>query len=388
MPRRQGSARAGRARRLNGRNRIARLGLALLVAGLCQQAGLAQESLAERSERVESMPPNEKQQLQRRLDRFEGLDPAEQNRLRQLNEDLEQAPDAPRLREVMQRYYEWLKTLTPYQRIELNQLPAEKRIERIKSLMQFQALRPPTPQETRRAEVIKKVLEQQAKKLRGELQEQDVGVLFDWLAEVSERRAPRFLERLPEPMNKNFEQQLETVKDPQRRRLLFTWLWMQWQATHPDQLPPLSDKDLAALRSRLSPAAREKLASKPAPEQWRIIGVWTSLLPQGKSPPRRADELFSEETERKLAMFFEHVLTNEEKDRLLAMPSDKMLRELWQEYTRAQVSKAPQRPAGQAGPGQGKRAGQRGKAGKGAQNPMSASGAKKTPEPQPSKQND
>ena len=29
------------------RNRIARLGLALLVAGLCQPAGLAQESLAE-----------------------------------------------------------------------------------------------------------------------------------------------------------------------------------------------------------------------------------------------------------------------------------------------------------------------------------------------------
>lgn len=367
-------------------NNLARLGLALLVAGLCQTPGLAQETLAERRERVENMAPNEKQQIQRRLNRFQGLDLSEQNRLRQLNEDLEQAPDAPRLRQVMQRYYEWLKTLTPYQRIELSQLPPEKRIERIKSLMQFQALRPPTPQETRRAEAIKKAVEQQAKKFEGELQAQDVAALFDWLAEVSERSAPRFLEHLPEPLSEAFGQQLENVKDPQRRRLIFVWLWMQWQKANPDKLPPLGNKDLAALRNKFSAATQERLASKPPPEQWRIIGDWISLLPQERLAQRRADELITEETERKLAMFFEHVLTDEEKDRLLAMPSDKMFRELWQEYIRAQVSKAPQRPAGQAGPGLGRRAGPRGKAGKGAEpSTPPTSGAKKTPAAQPAK---
>jgi len=362
------------------RNSLACLALAWLALGPCQRAGLAQESLAERRARVENMQADEKRQLQRRLSRFEGLDRAEQNRLRQLNDDLEQAPDGPRLREVMRRYYEWLTTLTPYQRIELSQLPPEKRIERIKKLLQSPTYRQPIP----RAEAIQKAVRQQARKFQGELRGQDIGALFDWLVEVSRRSAPRFLERLPEPLAKSFEQQLESAKDPQRRRLVFTLVWMRWQEANPDQLPPLSDGDLAGLRDRLSPATRERLASKPVPQQWRSISDWISFLSQERPAPP-TDQLISAETERELAMFFEHVLNDEEKQRLLNLPSDQMFRQLWQEYTRAQVSKASQRPAGQSGPGQGKRAWQRGKAGRGGQNPAPGSGPQKTPAPQPAK---
>ncbi len=350
--------------------------LALLLVGLGPRPGMGQESLAERRTRVEGLSLAEKEQLLRRQDRFAGLDPAEQNHLRQLNRDLQQDPNAPRLREVMRRYYDWLKTLTPYQRIELSQLSPEKRIERIKKLMQEQSSRPPRLQETRRVEAIKRAVQQQAKKLGEQLESQDIVGLFEWIAEVSERESSRFLENLPDSRSKALRQQLENVRDPQRRRLIFAWLWMQWQSANPGKLPPLNHEDLAALRRKLSRATRERLESRPPLEQWRIVADWISLLPQEKLIPRRASELISEETERKLAMFFEHVLTEEEKDRLLAMPSEQMFRELWREYTRAEVSRTPLRPAEQSGVG--KRPGQRGKGGKAGQNAAS-SGAAKTP---------
>ena len=69
-----------------------------------------------RRRRVESMGLGEKEQLLRIEERFIGLAPEEQQRLRRLHEELQTDPDAQRLRPIMHRYCEWLKTLSSYSR--------------------------------------------------------------------------------------------------------------------------------------------------------------------------------------------------------------------------------------------------------------------------------
>lgn len=329
--------------------------LAFFSAGLAAGALWAAETLAERRARVEKMSPAEKEQLLRRHDRFVHLPPAEQDQLRRLNRELEQDPDAPRLRQTMQRYYEWLKTLAPYQRMELTQLPAEKRVERVKKLLQEQADTPAkrrVAKEPPRVEAIKRLVQEQAKRLGKQLEPQDIEGLFVWAAQMADRQAARLLESLPEPRRQEAQQQLDSVRDPRRRRQVFGWLWMQWQAANPGKVPPLAAKDLAELRRLLSKSTQQRLEAMTTEQQWRIVSEWIGLLIQQERPlARRPEELISQETEEELALFFEHVLSEEEKDRLLSLPGDQMLRELWREYARSKLLRTPAWPAEHAGLG-------------------------------------
>jgi hypothetical protein len=311
-----------------------------------------EESLAERRARLETMPQAKKEDLVRLQERFARLDPAEQKRLRELNEQLERDPNAERLKKTMYRYYEWLKTLPLSQRIELSGLPPAERVERIKKLLQEQARKGPKPapaKDPARVEAAKRLLREQAKKLGKRLDPKDVEGLLAWCEQMADRYGSRFLESLPEPRRREMQQELSGVKNSERRRELFGYLWMQWQSANPGKLPPMNDRDLADLLNRLTKATRDRLQSKPAAEQWRTVAEWIGLFQENKPPVRRPDELIPEESEEDLALFFQHVLSEEEQDRLLSLPGEQMLRELWREYVRSKTSPAPARASDQPG---------------------------------------
>ena len=133
------SCRAGKSEIVNHRSEIAFV--VLLVLGLLAVGtAFADESPAARRERIERMGPEKKQQLLQREVEFESLAPSKQERIRKLHEELQNAPDAEQLRQVMRRYHEWLAALPSYQRAQLLELTPAERIKRIQVIRKEQAV--------------------------------------------------------------------------------------------------------------------------------------------------------------------------------------------------------------------------------------------------------
>ena len=81
------------------------------------------------------MTAAEKNQLQIKRERFLSLAPEiEQAKIRELHQQIQSHPESEKLLATMNRYNEWLMTLTVYQRAELLKLPKKERIAHIKSL--------------------------------------------------------------------------------------------------------------------------------------------------------------------------------------------------------------------------------------------------------------
>ena len=78
------------------------------------------------------MSDAERTALLQKKRRFDDLSAEEQTRLRQIHEECR--PTAPQeLQQVLERYYDWLRTLTPLERAEVLSLPADKRLKRSRS---------------------------------------------------------------------------------------------------------------------------------------------------------------------------------------------------------------------------------------------------------------
>jgi len=104
-------------------------------------ASAAEETMHERRAQLEQMTDAEKTRLLQKKRRFDELSSQEQDRLRQLYQDLSADPQCERLRGVLERYSEWLKTLTPVERAEIAKLSAEQRLARVRKLIDAQDAR-------------------------------------------------------------------------------------------------------------------------------------------------------------------------------------------------------------------------------------------------------
>ncbi len=287
--------------------------LCLLVAVACLSAVggtvLAEEARSDRG-RVESMTPAQKHELAQRRQRFAALEPDEQDQLRRLHDQIERDPNSPELRRVMSRYYEWLKTLPPYVRAELAELPMAERVERIRKLRD----------EERR---------QQAKQLGTG----DAEVLRKWMESVIGRHEDQIIRALPEPMR----QRLDGMEASMRRRAIMGALLMRWHSTGPGKTPPIPERELAELRSKLSVSARGSLESLSPVDQWRMVSGWSRQVSRhrsfgrrpGHGEPSKGDQ---SKTDEELAQFFEHELSAKQRDRLLGLPAEQMQQELWRMY--------------------------------------------------------
>ncbi len=255
--------------------------------------------------RIENMTPDEKHELARRWDRFAALEPDEQERLRQLHHQIERALHAAELRQVMQHYYEWLKTLQPYIRAELLDMPPAKRVERIKGIQVKQRL-------------------EQVKRLGPD----DAKALFQWMEATATRYEPQILKALPEQQR----QRLAKLNGPAYRRAIMEALWTRWQSAKPGGSLPIPEQDLVDLRSKLSPATRRNLESLPTAEQWQIVVGWVRQLARHQVTGRRPGRSAPSMSEEKLTHFFEHELTSKQRDRLLGLPAEQMQQELGRLY--------------------------------------------------------
>ena len=157
------------------------------------------------------------------------------------------------------------------------------------------------------------------------------------------RHEAAFLKTLPEQQQK----QLSQMGAAERHRRVFGQMWQSLQRrprADAGKLPPwMTEEDLARLRAQLSRRGPQASGGPPhAPGQWQQVAAWIhhAMRPPGAArglhgPPTKADD-------EQLADFFEKVLSDEERDRLLSLPGEEMQRQLqWLYMTRTRPPGGP-----------------------------------------------
>jgi len=257
----------------------------VLAAASLLLIGATNEELAQRRQRIKAMTPAQKAELVRKQRRFEGLSPEKQVQLRELHRRLAAEPDGEVLQEVMWRYCAWLDTLLLYERNELEKLPADQRVERIK---------------------------------KERYDSQDARAIREW--------GQAYFEKLGTSPQKLLQEWRQKHPREQFRRVLRS---REQAAALLVKGFRLEDADLTSLRSRLSPAAG-KWFDGLSPEEQRL---WVARALFRLMLPTPAPEVVSDE---QLAEFLESKsVSKEDRERLMRLPGDEMHEELLRMYRRA-----------------------------------------------------
>lgn len=294
--------------------------LALLLLLLAATSVLADPPTRES---LEALSAEEKKALLEKKVRFDALPAEEQKRLRELNTSITSSANSQQLHTTLDRYHEWLKSLTTKQRADLLELPADKRIERIKELMQ----------------------EQERSRLRDlggkQLPELDIDAIFNWLDEFMKQHEDKYLERLPEDYRKKLLDQEEVS----RRRSLMRGIIMRgprndfpmpMREDFDRLLPTLSAATRAALESAKTPDEKQQLA-----RQWIFSAMISKVLPAASEEDLR--KVFNE-------------LPTDQRERLERKSPEEVKRELtwrfhWKQWPGRDGGREGWRPGSGFGPG-------------------------------------
>lgn len=248
--------------------------LGLVAATTARLAG-AEETAAERRARVAAMSAEEKQELLRKQQRFAEQPAAEQARLRKLHAELKNSPDREQLQEVLERYYAWRATLSPAERAQLDDLPAEQRIAQIRELMNKQE-------------------EQRFRKLvQANLLPEDRKAIFDWLTAFVDRHHESIIAALPVEYRPREEYN-------ERQRIALAWAmlrrWSQEDFTKEpgeSKMPRPSTAEVQELLKSLSPQAGEAMKTvKDANVRIKVAQEWIRAAVMSRNlPPVSQDDL-------------------------------------------------------------------------------------------------
>jgi len=252
--------------------------------------------------KIEQLSPSERDMLRRRWEQFQQLPRLERNRLRDVYRQLAEAPDRDELRAIGNRYHEWLEELPPLTRSELLAMEPERRVERIKQLLERQA-----ESDLRRFDATKAT------------------ALRQWMPEQAER----MISRLPESQRDKYA----WIRNP-RARLLALGSKGFGPDGRTDFRRLVRDEDLVALRAALPSLAAEQLAKLSAEQQWKLIGAWIRQAFHRRRHPgaETSEGLGATQFEQHLIDMVENELSDEQRDRILALPPDKMRDELIRMY--------------------------------------------------------
>lgn len=300
--------------------------LILVVLAGVVRAAEETETLEERRARVAAMDPLARERLWDRYDRFRRMAPPLQDRLRRLHQELEQDPNGPELRQVMQRYADWFKTLPPHEQADLRHLAPEQRVIRIKRLLaeQAQKAKPGDTDATRTDRPGRP-----GRRGGVPLNLANVEAVLQWMDSYLQKKGAPWHDA---SQRREFQERLTREKDPVRRYELIAQTWHHWQAHSEKESLPFSDQDLAEVRSRLTPETIRKLQNRTPAEQWTLLLRMISLNAVQQLVAWRTDPIAVDVSDDELARFFEYELSGEERDRLVNLPSDEMSQELRRRY--------------------------------------------------------
>lgn len=276
--------------------------------------------------RLESMTAAEKEDLLRKKERFEKLSSEEQARYRKLHEQVTTDPEADRLKHVMTRYCDWLKTLSAEQKVELEKLPADKRVAKVKELMKIQE-------------------EARVKALMGvQLPPDDLKKIYDWLEDYVKQNEVPLLAKLP----LNTQRWIRGERDVVKRLANLRWMLFSQGGGH--FLAGVPEDELNTLLGSLkSSEAQKAIEAAREPEKKRLlVQRWIGAAVFARMNPPVSDA--------ELRRFYVEDLDSINRERLELLPREEMQRELRKLYHRDKFRKAneAQRPFGSppfVGPG-------------------------------------
>lgn len=215
---------------------------------------------------IDALSPEEKAALQQRKNRFESLPDAEQERLRGLNAAITSAPNGDQLLATLDRYHEWLKTLSTKQRTDLLELPTDERIKRIKEIIKDQD-----------RDRLRKMAEKP-------LPEADIDAIFSWLDEFMKRNEEDYLKKT----HKDYAEKLRKMDEVSRRQSLMRSIIMRGPRN--DYPLPMRD-DFERLVPTLSQPTRAALESaKTAEEKQQVARQWIFHAMVSRVLPQVSDE--------------------------------------------------------------------------------------------------
>ena len=277
------------------------------------------ETLSQRRRQVEAMSAEQRDDLFRSEQQFRALPPQEQQRIRDLHDRIESAPDREMLRATMNRYCKWFETQPLFRRDKL--LDKKKTLkEHIATVKEFlsKQLRPRTPPGRPKSPG--------PGRLAGSLHCGARARSIEPAAHGHTEAPAAGIAKLP----------------PERQQVILReMLLRRWQMGGPSGQMPISEHEMARLRAGLSPELRAKLEAKKPADQARIIADWLR-------------ETASHELDEQLADFFEKTISDEERDRLMGLPSDEMYESLSKQYRAYMLkqSKSAEPPRGDRPPWQ------------------------------------
>lgn len=283
---------------------FARLAVLISLVALGAAPAPTAEELAARRAKIDAMDPATRQELLRRYERFSQLSAEEQQRLRDLQAEISADPNSERLHRILERYHEWLKTITPSQRAELAELPYDKRVERIERIQRHQKI---------------------GQRLES-LAPQDTPAIMRWIYDLAKKYGDDVVADMDERDRDRFAR---LDRSAQQRWLVFRIFGGRRGSQRQSRVTP---DDIERLAVRLSDGARAELAADGSPEaQRRLVGAWVygTLYRSGSwRGDRRVNPLIGEE----LLEFLQDEVPPAERERLLKKPREEMLRELRKMY--------------------------------------------------------
>jgi hypothetical protein len=263
---------------------------------------------------LDSMSPIERDRLQRMRTQFESLSAEEQDRMRQLHQQLWESPDGQRLFGVLERYRDWLTTLSAGQRDDLLALSAEHRVAAIGRM---------------KAEQDAKRFAEQAPGLT----QSDAQAVGRWLRDYLVQNAENILQQLPDEV----ERHIRSVDNKQRQMKFLTMVAIRHQLLR--HLPPPRPEELQQLLKSLSPAARQHLESLDStPDRLAMVRGWIEANWNSRFR-------YSRVTDEQLEKFYMS-LPADEQEQLDRLPAPELQASLRRLYHEQRMMRRPPSPPG------------------------------------------
>ncbi len=307
-------------------------------------------ALSERRAWINRLTPEKKLLLNREFDRYSALAPEEKQALEQIDQYVQSEPErGEQLIRVMQRYHDWLITLTPTERANLSDAVPDKRLALVRQLKQDQENR-------------------LFARLGGPNAPQDLEAVLHWMQDFALAHEVEIMEALPDDKRQELKKLAQRGDDRGGKRLYQRRLAAElWQPNSSVKMPAISDADLQPLLAQLSPDKQQELKSKTdTADRVQILrswirsamrAQWTQFVSQGGwrgmggggSGGGPGGGFNADRTKRFQddLKHFEEQLSPEEKKQLDDLPPDQRQTELLKRF---QKSRSPSGPRSGFGP--------------------------------------
>jgi hypothetical protein len=260
---------------------------------------------AARRRALGELPQAEIDALRRKKTQFDALELAEQERLRKLQQEVAVSPEATQWRELMERYNEWLKTISSAERAELRDLSGVARADKVAQLIKAQEA------------------ERFAALLEGRLGKEDLDKISDWLDEFVREHEEQILAALPSSLPGDFRKRYREADDFGRRRMLI--FAMLRADPREGRLPRPSAAQVVALKGTLSEEAQQAWDAANEGDSAMLPPKWIAAALWSKAPPPVSEE--------ELRKFFKS-RDAKEREWLERLPPERMAWELRRLYYR------------------------------------------------------